>query len=737
MTFLSPTAGIVGAAIAVPLLIALYFLKLRRKPLRVSSTLLWEQVVQDLQANVPLRWLRASWVLVLQLLALVMLLGALARPAIPAEATVAARTVIIIDRSASMSAKDGVQDGAIGAIDAPEPFTRLEQARAEARRIIEDLRRSSAGPGGRRPEAMIVGLAREARVLAPFTSDLPTLREAIDLATATDQPGELGAALDLTRAMSIGLDGEVEKTQRTRVLLISDGGLDASGVREGLPSGMDFALVPVGPVRVAPGTEAPAGVAQGDFDNLAIGAVAARRDLDDPAVVRVFVRVENAGLAEVEAGVSLRVNDEPAGVRTVRVPAPRGGTGAGGELTGQASATFEITRSEAGLIVVSIARADRLEADDTAALVLRGSRPPRVVMVGPGIEGDALGAARGEHGIDRFLLGLFEELDVAGVRRMNAAEYARLASAGGVAADLVVFDRVTPAEMPGVPTISIGAGLPDGSVRVSAAEGERATRFVLWRREHPLLRSVPLDAVLISPPMRMEIEEKTDAGGAGAEGGTLRAGAGETAAAGASAGGSEVEAIAYGTSGPLMALRTGPGGSGVKRLVLGFDLLRTNWGPDVSFPVFFGGAVEFLTGRGEAAAASGRSTSETIGVLAEPGATELRVSGPMERVVPILGARGGDGEAQSVTIGTLERAGVYRVEGAAGADRVVAVNLLDSRESAIQTRRSIRLGSTGARIEARSTGGEPARKEIWHWLVIAAAGLLVVEGLVFARQMRA
>lgn len=724
MTFLSPTAGIVGAAIAVPLLIALYFLKLRRKPLRVSSTLLWEQAVQDLQANVPLRWLRASWVLVLQLLALVMLLGALARPAIPAEATVAARTVIIIDRSASMSAKDGVRDGAIGAIDAPEPFTRLEQARAEARRIIEDLRRSSAGPGGRRPEAMIVGLAREARVLAPFTSDLPTLREAIDLATATDQPGELGAALDLTRAMSIGLDGEVEKTQRTRVLLISDGGLDASGVREGLPSGMDFALVPVGPVRVAPGTEAPAGAVQGDFDNLAIGAVAARRDLDDPAVVRVFVRVENAGLAEVEAGVSLRVNDEPAGVRTVRVPAPRGG-GAGGELTGQASATFEITRSEAGLIVVSIARADRLEADDTAALVLRGSRPPRVVMVGPGTENDALAAARGEHGIDRFLLGLFEELDVAGVRRMSAAEYARLASAGGVAADLVVFDRVTPAEMPGVPTISIGAGLPDGSVRVSAAEGERATRFVLWRREHPLLRSVPLDAVLISPPMRMEIVERTDAGGAGAEGGTL------------SAGGSEVEAIAYGTSGPLMALRTGPGGSGVKRLVLGFDLLRTNWGPDVSFPVFFGGAVEFLTGRGEAAAASGRSTSETIGVLAEPGATELRVSGPMERVVPILGARGGNGEARSVTIGTLERAGVYRVEGAAGADRVVAVNLLDSRESAIQTRRSIRLGSTGARIEARSTGGEPARKEIWHWLVIAAAGLLVVEGLVFARQMRA
>ncbi len=724
MTFLSPTAGIVGAAIAVPLLIALYFLKLRRKPLRVSSTLLWEQAVQDLQANVPLRWLRASWVLILQLLALVMLLGALARPAIPAEATVAARTVIIIDRSASMSAKDGVRDGAIGAIDAPEPFTRLEQARAEARRIIEDLRRSSAGPGGRRPEAMIVGLAREARVLAPFTSDLPTLREAIDLAAATDQPGELGAALDLTRAMSIGLDGEVEKTQRTRVLLISDGGLDASGVREGLPSGMDFALVPVGPVRVAPGTEAPAGVAQGDFDNLAIGAVAARRDLDDPAVVRVFVRVENAGLAEVEAGVSLRVNDEPAGVRTVRVPAPRGG-GAGGKLTGQASATFEITRSEAGLIVVSIARADRLEADDTAALVLRGSRPPRVVMVGPGTENDALAAARGEHGIDRFLLGLFEELDVASVRRMSAAEYARLASAGGVAADLVVFDRVTPVEMPGVPTISIGAGLPDGSVRVSAAEGERATRFVLWRREHPLLRSVPLDAVLISPPMRMEIVEKTEAGGAEAEGGTL------------SGGGSEVEAIAYGTSGPLMALRTGPGGSGVKRLVLGFDLLRTNWGPDVSFPVFFGGAMEFLTGRGEAAAASGRSTSETIGVLADPGATELRVFGPMERVVPILGARGGDGEARSVTIGTLERAGVYRVEGAAGADRVVAVNLLDSRESAIQTRRSIRLGSTGARIEARSTGGEPARKEIWHWLVIAAAGLLVVEGLVFARQMRA
>mgnify|MGYP002146759074 FL=1 len=54
MTFLAPTSSLLAAAVVLPLLVAMYLLKLRRRPLRVSSVLLWEKFGSDLQVNVPL-----------------------------------------------------------------------------------------------------------------------------------------------------------------------------------------------------------------------------------------------------------------------------------------------------------------------------------------------------------------------------------------------------------------------------------------------------------------------------------------------------------------------------------------------------------------------------------------------------------------------------------------------------------------------------------------------------------
>ena len=54
VTFLAPTSSLLAAAVVLPLLVAMYLLKLRRRPLRVSSVLLWEKFGSDLQVNVPL-----------------------------------------------------------------------------------------------------------------------------------------------------------------------------------------------------------------------------------------------------------------------------------------------------------------------------------------------------------------------------------------------------------------------------------------------------------------------------------------------------------------------------------------------------------------------------------------------------------------------------------------------------------------------------------------------------------
>ena len=69
MTFLDPATGLTALAAGTLATLLWYFLKLRRRPLRVSSTMLWEAAARDVEVNAPFRWIRPSWLLLLQLLA--------------------------------------------------------------------------------------------------------------------------------------------------------------------------------------------------------------------------------------------------------------------------------------------------------------------------------------------------------------------------------------------------------------------------------------------------------------------------------------------------------------------------------------------------------------------------------------------------------------------------------------------------------------------------------------------
>src|SRR5437764_13039259 len=129
--FLSPVTAAIAAAIAVPLLLILYFLKLRRREMPVSSTFLWKKAVQDLQVNAPFQRLRKNLLLFLQLLLLLMLLLALSRPVSNFTPGAGKLSVVLIDRSASMSAADEAGGK-----------TRLDEAKRRAKQLVPSLERS-------------------------------------------------------------------------------------------------------------------------------------------------------------------------------------------------------------------------------------------------------------------------------------------------------------------------------------------------------------------------------------------------------------------------------------------------------------------------------------------------------------------------------------------------------------------------------------------------------------------
>ncbi|MFI4897041.1 MAG: VWA domain-containing protein, partial [Phycisphaerales bacterium JB059] len=213
MTFLAPVAGLVGLGLGLPALLTFYLLRLRRRPVRVSSTMFWEQATQDLQVNVPLRWLRPSWLLLLHLLILLLLVGALGRPAIESDAPARSRVFVVMDRTASMSAAD--MEGNRTRFEAG-----VERARALARELLSGLDA---------PSVSLISLAREARVVTPPTRVRGEIELALDALTPTDQPGRLEPALRLIESMLERETAEGEEGAPALGILISDGGCAGDG----------------------------------------------------------------------------------------------------------------------------------------------------------------------------------------------------------------------------------------------------------------------------------------------------------------------------------------------------------------------------------------------------------------------------------------------------------------------------------------------------------------------------
>src|ERR1041384_6586438 len=88
------------------IIIFFYLLKLKRKRRVVPSVFLWQRALEEVEANAPFKKLRRSLLLLLQLAALAAIVFALARPLVATRSLASGSSIIIIDSTASMSARD-------------------------------------------------------------------------------------------------------------------------------------------------------------------------------------------------------------------------------------------------------------------------------------------------------------------------------------------------------------------------------------------------------------------------------------------------------------------------------------------------------------------------------------------------------------------------------------------------------------------------------------------------------
>jgi len=322
MSLLAPTALVL--ALLLPLVIAMYFLKLRREEQVISSVYLWQRLVRDFEANTPWQRLRRNLLLLLQLLFLTALILALARPALPTTSPTGRHLILIVDTSASMGATDVTPN-------------RLEAAKAQARRLLANL------PDGGR--VTLIAAGQRARVLVSDADDLPRAHNALDRLQVEAGGGDLATALNLAAAVAV-------RQPDAEIVILSDGNAP-----------LEPATIPAR-VRYLPiGTSG---------ENQAISALSLR-ELRAGATLSLFVQVTNHGTQDVVRRLDILVDGE---LYTAH------------ELTIPSGATAEIVQDDlpptTRIVEARLEGTDLLPTDDRAWAVYAPGRPAHVLLVTEG-----------------------------------------------------------------------------------------------------------------------------------------------------------------------------------------------------------------------------------------------------------------------------------------------------------------------------------------------------------------
>ncbi|HLO03191.1 MAG TPA: VWA domain-containing protein, partial [Symbiobacteriaceae bacterium] len=321
MGLLAPL-GLLGL-LALPAIIALYFLKYRRPERQVTAPWLWTALHLDRAANAWRQPFRPSLLMLLQLLVALALALALARPFIPAPTRTAANLVILLDGSGTMQATDL----------APNRFAK---AVAEAEELVADL------PAGGR--ASVILLTRSPEILIAAEADRGRVRKVLREARPSAGEADLGEGLALATALLGGRpDGQIA--------VIGSGHFRGA---EGLaPSPVPVTYIPVG----------------GPAPNLAVALLTARQV---GGAWSAFALIQNGGPTEASGAVELWLDQKLAAVETVTVPA------------GESRAVSWPIPGAAKLLSVRIPGGDALALDNQAWLPVTGATGGRVLLVSEG-----------------------------------------------------------------------------------------------------------------------------------------------------------------------------------------------------------------------------------------------------------------------------------------------------------------------------------------------------------------
>ena len=616
--------------------VALYILKLRRRAIAVPFSPLWQRILRDKEATSLFSKLKRLLSLLLQLALLALLVLALGDPRAAATLMKGRNVVVLVDASASMQATDAFP-------------TRLEAAKSEVKKIVRGL--------GGADRMLVAQMDATVTPLGPMSGDTSELEREVDDIRATDTRADFARALRFATDALRGADSP-------EIIVVSDGALgpasDAQGpVRLG---GAKLSYVSLGnPAKRR---------------NVGVTEFSVRRYPLDKSRYEVMLEATNTGEAPEDVEVSLLGDGQLVDLTKLRLQPGERLPRFYPNLSG-ASRTLEARIAFPGGV------RDDLPADDHAYALLPERRRAKVLVV-----------SEGNLYLQAALL-LDEYLDVTMV---TPKEYATSYAAGGAKADVIIFDRVTPAEPPRAHALYLdprGAGAP-----VKVGDEIPQPGFDKIDRKHPIVRFLALGDVNIAKAHKLT-----------GQAGDKTVGASEP-------------------GGPILVAGTR---ASYKFVAMGFDPAASDLPLRTAWPLFLLDTINWFADEDASYLSSYRTGDVWRVPVGGDGTVQqamLKDPDGTSEPVPIH-----DGRA--VMMG--EHAGFYELTlpppsaGEPAATTAFAANLLDEAESAIAPAQQLVVdGQTASGVEGFHVG---VRREVWIYLLLVAALLSAIEWATYHRRL--
>lgn len=462
MIWLTPLTGLILAGITLPLLLALYFLKLRRRKRAAPTTMLWRRAVEDIRANAPFQRLRPSWLLLLQLLVLILVALAVMQPRLDLGASSGGRVVILIDNSASMNTTD-----------APGGRSRLDEAKRLAKERIGKLM-SGGLFSGAPSEVMVIAFSDRAEVRSPFSGSREQVLASVDAIEPTDAPTRIGEAITLARAFTtqVNPDAPDPTPERPAQLeLFSDGRIPDLG-QQTPRTGEALRYVVTG---------------SAETQNAGIEALAGDRTPTRPEEIEVFAAFRNLGSDAVTSDAQLNVDGSTRAITPKPIVIAAAREESGRFDPGVARLTFRpFEQTRRGIVEVRLLKEDAYPVDNVARLVTAAPKRLRVALVGEGV--DILGV-------------LLDGMPLAELVRFNCSAFDAeidAGRAGGDRFDVIVVVGCWPSKLVQGRILSFGVPTSDNAPAFNPYGTKSGVRVASARRDHPVLQSVNLDELVIA-----------------------------------------------------------------------------------------------------------------------------------------------------------------------------------------------------------------------------------------------